>query len=103
MNQELLNAAQDRFPNLTGAERRMLLAEKSEIAICGLDDDHSNPANNPEYGESWGIERTIRADVIGWLCKNAQTFGRTASSGIAVVRRAKCSSETQQSEVVLTL
>lgn len=85
MNQELLNAAKDRFPNLTEAERRMLLAEKSELANCGPVSDDSNTANNPEFGESWGVERTIHAEVIWWLCRNAATFGRTASSGIAVV------------------
>lgn len=85
MNQELLNAAKERFPNLTEAERRMLLAEKSEFANCGPVNDDSNTANDPEYGESWGFERTIHADVIWWLCRNAATFGRTASSGIAVV------------------
>jgi hypothetical protein len=84
MNEEILNAATERFPNLTEAEQRMLRAERSEFANCGSDNDDSNPANNPEYGESWGIERTIHADVIWWLCRNAETFGRTASSGIAV-------------------
>lgn len=41
MNQELLNAATERFPNLTEAERRMLLAEKSEPANCGPDIDQT--------------------------------------------------------------
>ena len=64
MNQELLNAATERFPNLTEAERRMLLAEKSEPANCGPDNDNSNLANSPECVELWGVERTIHADVI---------------------------------------
>jgi hypothetical protein len=85
MNQELLHAAQDRFPNLTEAERSMLLAERSEPANCLPDSDDSDLANNPECGDSWGIERTIHADVIWWLCRNAGTFGRMASSGITVV------------------
>jgi hypothetical protein len=32
MDEELLNAAKERFPNLTEAERRMLLAEKNKPA-----------------------------------------------------------------------
>jgi hypothetical protein len=84
MNQELLNAAKERFPNLSEAERRMLLAEKSELANCGPDNDNSNLANSPECGELWGVERTIRADVISWLCRNAEEFGRRASNGITV-------------------
>jgi len=84
MNDELLKAAKERFPNLSEAEERMLLAVKSERAICGSDDSDSNAANSPQCGDQWNGTRTIRADVIEWLCKNAVIFGRTTSDGINV-------------------
>ncbi len=62
----------------------MLRAVKSVRAICGSDDDDSSPVNNPQCGEGWDETRTIRADVIEWLCKNAGTYGRSASDGINV-------------------
>lgn len=84
MNDELLKAAKERFQDLSEAEKRVLSAAKSERAVCGSDDDNSNPANNPQDGERWDKTRTIRADVIGWLCKNAAIYGRSASDGINV-------------------
>lgn len=84
MNDELLNAAERLFGSITEAEKRMLRAEDSNLAICGPDVNDSNPANNPESGELWGEERTIRADVIRWLCRNAGALGRRASNGINV-------------------
>jgi hypothetical protein len=84
MNNKLLKAANERFPNLTAAEERMLCAVKSVRAICGSDDDDSNLANNPQCGELWDKTRTIHADVIEWLCKNAATHDRSASDGIHV-------------------
>jgi hypothetical protein len=84
MNEELLKAAKERFPNLSKAEECMLCAVKSIRAICGDNDDDSNPANDPQCGVLWDETRTIRADVIEWLCKNAATYSRSASDGIHV-------------------
>jgi hypothetical protein len=84
LNDELLKAAKERFPNLSEAEERMLRAVKSERAICGSDDNDSNAANSPQCGDQWNGTRTIRADVIEWLCKNAVILGRTTSDGINV-------------------
>ncbi|MGB0074736.1 MAG: hypothetical protein WBP71_17445 [Terracidiphilus sp.] len=84
MNDELLKAAKERFQDLSEAEERVLSATKSERAVCGSDDDSSNPTNDPKGGERWDKTRTIRADVIGWLCRNAAIYGRSASDGINV-------------------
>ena len=84
MDQELISAAEHHFQELLEAEKRVLLAESGNLAICGPDANDSNPANDPENGEHWGEERTIRASVIEWLCRNAEAFGRTASNGINV-------------------
>jgi len=62
----------------------MLRAVKSQRAICGSDDNDSSAANNPQGGEQWSETRTIRADLIEWLCKNATIFGRGASDGVHV-------------------
>jgi hypothetical protein len=82
MNDELLNAASVRFQNLSEAEKRMLRAVKSESAVCGSDDDDFNAANNPQCGALWDETRTIRADVIVWLCINAAVLGRSANDGV---------------------
>src|ERR1035441_7417510 len=84
MNDELLKAAKEHFSNLSLAEERMLRAVRSERAICGNDDDDSSSTNDPQRGELWGKTRTIRADVVGWLCRNAAAHGRSASDGICV-------------------
>jgi len=81
---ELQRAAEESFPNLSDAEKHMLRAVKSARAICGSNDDDSNPANNPQFGELWDESRTIRAGLIEWLCKNAASYGRSASDGIHV-------------------
>ncbi len=62
----------------------MLRAVKNDRVIAGSNDDNSNSANNPQGGERWDRTRTIRADVISWLCQNAATYGRPASDGIDV-------------------
>lgn len=84
MKEELLKAAEECFPDLSEAGKRMLRAEDGNLAIGGPDASDSNPANNPESGELWGEERTIHADVIAWLCRNAGALGRSASNGIHV-------------------
>lgn len=84
MNDELLKAAKKSFQDLSEAEERMLRAANSDRAICGSDDNDSSPANNPEHGELWDKNRTIHADVIDWLCKNAALYGRSASDGLNV-------------------
>ena len=84
MNDELLKAAKERFQDLSDSEERMLRADKSDRAICGSDDNDRSPGNNPEHGELWDKTRTIRADVIDWLCKNAALHGRSASDGLNV-------------------
>jgi hypothetical protein len=84
MNDGLLKAAKERFASLSEAERRMLRAVKGERAVCGSDANDSNPANHPQDCEQWDDTRTIRADVIEWLCQNAAIHGRSASDGIHV-------------------
>jgi len=84
MHDGLLKSAAARFPDLSDAEKRMLSAVKSERAICGSDDNNSNAANNPQCCELWDKTRTIQADVIVWLCKNASLHGRSATDGIHV-------------------
>ena len=59
MNQELLNAAKERFPNLTEAEPRMLLAEKSEPANYLQGRDVSTDLS------ACGRVFTIRTDFVG--------------------------------------
>jgi hypothetical protein len=84
MIDNLLKAAAARFLGLSGAETRMLRSVKGECAICARDGNDSNAANNPQCGERWNENQTIRADVIECMCKNVAIYGRGASDEINV-------------------
>ncbi len=84
MTTELLKSAEEKFPSLSEAERRMLSAVNGEAAICSNSSNDSDAANDPRNGADWGISRTIRSSVVHWLCTQAETSGRGAHSGIYV-------------------
>jgi hypothetical protein len=61
--------ASELFAELSEAERRLLRsALKGEMAICGPNGDHGDPANDPAHAENWGRDREVRAVLVRWLC-----------------------------------
>jgi hypothetical protein len=69
MSESLIASVPDRFQPLSEAEKRMLeTATKGEPAICGQNDKDDDPDNAPSNGQNWLPSRTIRADILEWLC-----------------------------------
>lgn len=67
---------------LTKAEEKLL-----EVAQVGEEADFSNrnkEVDNPDNGDNWGPERTIRAKLLYWLFTNAQTRPLLHAKGIQI-------------------
>jgi len=69
----LLGVASKRFPDLTRAERALLVfADKSnqadgEYAIAGSSSTPLDPSNDPSHADEWPPDRNIRAELFRWL------------------------------------
>jgi len=69
MSESLIALVPDRLKPLSEAEKQMLeTATKGEPAICGQNDKDEDPDNAPGNGQNWPSSRTIRADILEWLC-----------------------------------
>jgi len=74
---ELLKLAEARFPSLSEAEKELLRAapratSQDEVAWCGPSPSDDDP------------ERSIRAELLRWLCVNEQAKKRVDPKGIQV-------------------
>src|SRR5690348_10462596 len=70
-NSGLEQLARDRFADLplTTAELALLRAAIiGELAVCSSNLRLDDPANNPSNAEKWDADRSIRAELIRWLC-----------------------------------
>jgi hypothetical protein len=75
--EDLLKSAEVHFQPLRDAEQKLLAAAPlGEMAWCGPSQKDFDPANNPLKSDGWGPERSIRADLIRWLCidRDARSF-----------------------------
>jgi hypothetical protein len=72
----------EQFPDLTDAERTLLRAVTAgELA------DYRSPnaaKNDPQHTETWGVSRTIRAQVIRWLCSDPEASRQIDPQGIDI-------------------
>jgi hypothetical protein len=92
MTQESLPPAMDlrgilprRFQKLSLAETRLLTAASTGgQADCARDENDKPVANNPADIEKWGPDRSIRADLIRWMCIDAEAVKRVDPRGINV-------------------
>jgi len=84
MTVDLLKSAEEKFAPLSEAERRILTAIDGKCAVCRNNDNDSDPINDPRNGAKWDSSRTIRSDVLEWLCKQGGSFGKSSSSGVWV-------------------
>jgi len=67
--EELIRMAEARFPGLRDAEVKVLRAAPiGEVAWCGPSQKDFDPMNDPAKANAWGVERSIRAGLIRWLC-----------------------------------
>jgi len=66
---DLRALAEAKLSTLSDAEK--LLLEKvptGDFAICGPNDDKTDPGNDPKHADNWGPARQVRAELIGWVC-----------------------------------
>ena len=79
---ELLKIAESKFNDLTKGEKALLYAtEKGQFA--DLSSKNRNE-NNPEDGLSWGDDRTVRSEVLAWLCTDPDAVSIVSHRGIQV-------------------
>ena len=65
--------AEAKFGKLSDAEALFLdKAASGETAICGPNDDDDDPQNDPRTAGHWGPSRTVRAEIVSWLCTDRE-------------------------------
>jgi hypothetical protein len=80
---ELESLANKRFGDLLPAEIQLLSnVNLGELTVCGPNDNQQDPLNNPENAEKWGRDRSIRGDVIAWLCADRRAKALVSPGGI---------------------
>jgi hypothetical protein len=80
--QKLVALATEEFPDLTGAEKKLLCH-----AATGDPADYRGPTdaeNDPNHAETWGELRTIRAKVIRWMCVDRDAISHVDPNGIRI-------------------
>jgi hypothetical protein len=87
----LVAMAAAEFPNLTAAERALLVfvdlknRAHGDFALGGPNANPGDPTNNPAHADQWGHEREIRADLIRWLCVDPDASRMVDPAGIRVL------------------
>jgi hypothetical protein len=71
--------------NLSEAEKRLLrAAPEGDWAVCGKNSEDGDASNDPSLLQGWGFDRTIRAELLRWLCTDADASKKTDLRGIRV-------------------
>lgn len=82
---DLEDRARAQFGPLSDAEIKLLrTAPKGEIAHCGPSERDDDPNNNPVHSDNWDSERSIRAELIRWLCVDREARDRVDPRGLQV-------------------
>jgi hypothetical protein len=87
----LVAMAAAEFPNLTEAERALLVfvdlknRAQGDFALGGPSANPSDPTNDPAHADRWGHEREIRADLIRWLCVDPDASRMVDPAGIRIL------------------
>jgi hypothetical protein len=72
-------------PGLTRAENILLdKVPNGRVAVCGQNNNDQVETNNPKHADAWGADRQVRADLLGWLCMDAQARKHVHWRGIQV-------------------
>ena len=83
---DLESLAHERFDDLSPAEIKLLSnAGVGELTVCGPNDNQQDPLNNPENAERWGRDRSIRGELIAWLCGDPRAMALVSPGGIQVL------------------
>jgi hypothetical protein len=74
-----------RFASLSQAELTMIKAAgDGEIAFCGPSHVSDDAGNNPQYSDGWGNQRSIRADILRFLCTDREVARFVDPRGLRV-------------------
>ena len=83
--ESLIKMAGERFGNFTDAELRMLRAAPTrELAWASKSEDPEDPLNDVAKAETWGKERTVRAELLAWLLSDAEASKLVHPSGVGL-------------------
>jgi len=83
---DLASLAQTRFGALTAAETNLLeKCPKGQLAVCGPNNNLNDPANDPNDAHNWGQNRSIRGELIAWLCADREASQLVHHSGIQIM------------------
>jgi hypothetical protein len=83
--ESLIKMAEERFGTLTDAELRMLRAAPTrKLAWASKSEDPEDPLNDVAKAETWGKERTIRAELLVWLLSDAEASKLVHPSGVGL-------------------
>ncbi|MBV8771224.1 MAG: hypothetical protein JO166_02670 [Deltaproteobacteria bacterium] len=81
----LIKTAKARFGVLTDAEIRMLgAAPTRRLAWASTVEDPDDKVNDAAKAESWGKERTVRADLLAWLLSDSEASKLVHPSGVGL-------------------
>jgi hypothetical protein len=82
----LESLAREHFKDLTAAEIELLRrAYKGVFAVCGPNMVVDEPRNDPSKAEhDWKEDRSIRANLIRWICVDRQAKDLVDPKGIQV-------------------
>jgi hypothetical protein len=82
---DLESLARKRFGELTSAEIRLLQDSRTgTLAVCGPTNNLNAAINDPGRAENWGNDRSIRGELIRWLCANPEAIPFVDHAGIQV-------------------
>ncbi len=82
---DLESLAAEHFGTLTAAEIKLLQnACAGTLAVCGPNDNLNATINDPNKAESWGADRSIRGELVGWLCTDRKATEFVDHGGIQV-------------------
>lgn len=83
--QSLIRLAQLRFGALSRAELNLLgVAPTRELAWASTKQDPDDKVNDLTKAESWGKERTVRADLLAWLVSDTDASKLVHPSGVGL-------------------
>jgi hypothetical protein len=83
--------ATGQFPNLTKAERALLVfvdvknRARGDFALGGSSMLSNDPTNDPANAESWIHDRDVRAELIRWMCADPDTSQQIDPGGIRLL------------------
>jgi hypothetical protein len=82
---ELETLARKRFNELTAAETSLLQNScTGTLAVCGPTNNLNADINDPAGAEEWGNDRSIRGELIGWLCANREAVNFVDHGGVQI-------------------